>query len=242
MNDKADRAKAKVAARLAAQRARERRRRALLVSAVAVVVLLVTAGIGIAVYQHNKPEKVVLPQSATRVGVTVGSASAPVKVDVYLDFQCPVCKQFETQSGSTLEKYVQQGTVQVIYHPVAFLDRMSSGTEYSTRSSAASGCAADAGKLPAFITALYGKQPKEGGSGLTNATMISLAASAGITGNTFTQCVNDQTYQGWTASVTDSASKDGVVGTPTVKVDGKTISNPTTAALTSAITAAAGAR
>ena len=242
MNEKADRAKAKVAAKLAAQRAAERRRRTLLVSAVALVVLLVAAGIGVAVYRNSKPETVVLPQGATRAGVTVGHSSAPVKVDVYFDLQCPICKQFETQSGSTLENYVEKGTARVVYHPVAFLDRMSSGTQYSTRSSAASGCAADAGKLPEFIATLYANQPEEGGTGLTNAKMISLATSVGITGNTFTQCVDNQTYRGWTNTVTDSASKDGVVGTPTVKVDGKTLSNPTTAALTAAITAATGTR
>ena len=33
---------------------------------------------------------------------SVGSAAAPVTVDLYEDFQCPNCKALEAQSGSTL--------------------------------------------------------------------------------------------------------------------------------------------
>ena len=179
-----------------------------------------------------------LPKAATSTGLTVGRASAPVTVDVYLDFQCPICKTFEDESGPTLQKYVDEGTVKITYHPVAYLDRFSSGTEYSSRSSAASGCASDAGKFPEFLTALYANQPEENGTGLTDATMISLAQKAGITGDTFATCVNDQKYADWTKSVTDEASKAGVNGTPTIKVNGATLENPTTAALTAAVDAA----
>ncbi|MFI5955131.1 DsbA family protein [Cryptosporangium sp. NPDC051539] len=233
-----NRARRIAAERLAAQRAAEKRRRAILVSVIALAVLVVAAGIGVVVYRSGQPENVVLPKSATRTGVTVGKASAPVTVDVYLDFQCPICKQFEAQSGPTLQKYVDEGTVKIDYHPVAYLDRFSSGTKYSSRSSAASGCASDAGQFPAFLTALYDNQPEENGTGLTNSKMISLAQSAGLTGDSFAKCVNDQDYANWTKSVTDEASKAGVNGTPTVKVNGTALQNPTTAALTSAIDSA----
>jgi protein-disulfide isomerase len=240
MSGKSERARRIAAERLAKQHAAERRRRTVLVSVIALVVLLVAAGVGVTFYLSKQPETVTLPKAATRSGVTVGSANAPVTVDVYLDFQCPVCKTFEDQSNATLTKYVQAGTAKITYHPVAFLDRMSSGTKYSSRSSAAAGCASDAGQLPAFITALYDHQPEEGGTGLTDATMVSLASKAGITDSTFASCVKDQKYAGWTTSVTDEASKAGVVGTPTVKVDGTTLENPTAAALTAAIDAAKG--
>ncbi|TQS43599.1 DsbA family protein [Cryptosporangium phraense] len=234
----ANRARRIAAERLAAQRAAEKRRRTILVSVIALAVLVVAAGIGVVVYRTSQPENVALPTAATKTGVPVGKTSAPVTVDIYLDFQCPICKQFEATSGPTLQKYVDEGTVKIDYHPVAYLDRFSSGTKYSSRSSAASGCASDAGKFPEFLTALYDNQPEENGKGLTDAKMISLAAGAGITGDTFTKCVNDQAYANWTKSVTDEASKSGVNGTPTVKVDGTALDNPTTAALTAAIDSA----
>ncbi|SHN29030.1 DsbA family protein [Cryptosporangium aurantiacum] len=240
MSAKSNRARRIAAEQLAKQRTAERRRRTLIVSVIALVVLVVAAGIGVAYYRSNQPENVALPKSATLAGVTVGQADAPVTVDVYLDFQCPVCKTFEDESGATLQKYVDEGTVRLVYHPVAYLDRFSSGTKYSSRSSSASGCASDAGKFPEFLTALFGNQPEEGGTGLTDETMISLASKAGITGDTFAECVKDQKYADWTKAVTDEASKSGVTGTPTVKVDGTALENPTTANLTAAIDAAKG--
>lgn len=238
MSGKSNRARRIAAEQLAKQRVAERRRRTLIVSVVALAVLIVAAGVGVTFYLSNRPENVALPKAATTTGVTVGKTTAPVTVDIYLDFQCPICKNFEDQSGKTLQKYVDEGTAKIVYHPVAYLDRFSSGTQYSSRSSAASACASDAGKFPEFLTALYANQPEEGGKGLSNATMISLAQKAGITGDTFTKCVDDQKYAGWTQKVTDEASKSGVNGTPTVKVNGTALENPTTAALTAAIDSA----
>ncbi|GAA3386182.1 DsbA family protein [Cryptosporangium minutisporangium] len=234
------RARRIAAEQLAKQRAAERRRRTLIVSIIALVALVVAAGVGVTFYLSNQPENAALPKNATRSAVMIGQTDAPVTVDVYLDFQCPACKAFEEQSGATLQKYVDDGTVKIRYHPVAYLDRFSSGTEYSSRSSAASGCASDAGKFTEFLAALYDNQPEEGGTGLTDETMISLANKAGITGEEFATCVTDEKYADWTKAVTDEASKAGVTGTPTVEVDGTALENPTAAALTEAIEAAKG--
>jgi hypothetical protein len=93
----------------------------------------------------------VLPAGATAagvvVGVVVGNPDAPVTIDLYLDFQCPACAQYEQQAGATIDELVGSGQAMVVYHPVAYLNRFAS-TQYSSRSSAAAGCAADAGVLP----------------------------------------------------------------------------------------------
>ena len=78
---------------------------------------------------------------------TVGQASAPATIDVYLDFQCPVCKTFEERADATIDELVAAGQAEVVYHPVAYLDRLSS-TRYASRAAQASGCAADAGVFP----------------------------------------------------------------------------------------------
>jgi protein-disulfide isomerase len=238
---KNERARAAAASRLAAQRASERRRRAILASAVALAVLAVVAFIGVTVYLTGRPDdkNIALPKDATNSGVTVGIAHATVTVDIYLDFQCPYCKDFESKAGQTLQKYVDDGTAKIRYHPVAYLDRFSSGTKYSTRSSAAAGCASDAGKLSEFVTAVYANQPAENGNGLTNDRMVQVAQSGGVTGDAFAQCVRDQKYADWTASVTDKASKAGFVETPTVRVAGTTIENPDLDNVSAAIDAAA---
>lgn len=201
-----------------------------------VVVLLFAGGVGYGIYrvQHGS-DNVAAPAGGSAAGITVGQPSAPATIDIYLDFQCPVCKAYEEQTGSTIDQLVTAGQAKVVYHPVAYLDRYSS-TQYSTRSSQASACAADAGVFPAYLKLLYAAQPPENSSGLPDDQLIALGRQAGA-GDAFAGCVQDQRYAGWTKSVTDAASKAGVTGTPTVQVNGTAVDR-TPDALRAAVAAA----
>src|SRR5918992_5357803 len=145
---------------------------------VAVVVLVLFAGaVGFGVYRAQSGAGDALPAGATAEGVAVGDPDAPVTIDLYLDFQCPACAQYEQQASSTIDELVTSGQARVVYHPVAYLNRFSS-TQYSSRSSAAAGCAADAGVLPRFAQLLYSNQPPEGGDGLPDDQLVALGAQA----------------------------------------------------------------
>jgi len=124
---------------VAAQRAADRRRRLMLISAAVGILVLLAVVIGFSLYRGQQAA-VIVPPGATDSGMPVGNPGAPVTLDVYEDFQCPVCQQFEKTTGPTIDELVRAGTVRVVYHPVAFLNRFSS-TEYSSRASAAAGCA-----------------------------------------------------------------------------------------------------
>jgi protein-disulfide isomerase len=218
---------------LAKEKARTRR----LYVSIGVVVVLILAGLGgWAVYssQRTDTSNVAVPAHANsdKSGLVVGSGSATI--DVYLDFMCPICGDFEKTSGDAINKLVDDEKAKIVYHPVSFLDRASNGTEYSTRSSAAAGCASDAGKLREYVKVMYANQPSEGSDGLTNSQIIAFAAASGITGDTFTKCVNDQKYAPWTAQVTEAATNNKVNGTPTVLVNGKQV-NATADAITKAV-------
>jgi protein-disulfide isomerase len=200
---------------------------------VAVVVLVLFAGaVGFGVYRAQAATGAV-PTGATAAGVVVGDPGAPVTIDLYLDFQCPACAQYEQQAGATIDELVASGQAKVVYHPVAYLNRFSS-TQYSSRSSAAAGCAADAGVLPRFGQLLYANQPPEGGDGLPEDQLVALGMQAGA-GPGFATCVQDGRYADWTRSVTDAASQAGVTATPTVLVDGREIGR-TADALRAAVT------
>jgi protein-disulfide isomerase len=238
----AARARAVAAEKLARQRAKERRRRAFLVSGIALAVVVLAGVIGVIVLNNQQDEagRSALPKGADEAGVIVGDKSAPAAIDIYLDFQCPACKQLEGQIGDQIDKWLADGTAKVNYHPVAFLDKASSGKRYSSRSSAAAGCAADAGALPAFVKVLYENQPPEGGTGLTDDELVRLGDEAGADTDTFADCVRDEQYKGWTKTVTDDASKRQVVQTPTVAVNTEKLENPSLEELTKAVEAAAG--
>lgn len=219
------------------QLARERRRkRTLWTSVVAVAALVIAGMIGWAVYSSQRSGDYTAPRGAGEAGAGIVVGTGPVTVDVYEDFICPACGRFERTSGATLDQLVADGKVRVVYHPIAILDRYST-TKYSTRSSAASGCAADGGKYREYAKALFDRQPAEGGAGLGDDELISIGASAGLDQNAFGSCVREGTYKSWTAHVTDAASARGVTGTPTVLVAGAPV-QPSSEAITAAVQAA----
>jgi protein-disulfide isomerase len=202
---------------LARERARTRR---LWVSIAAAAVLVIAGLAGWAVYSSQRSGTYATPQHATANGDGLVVGSGPKTVDVYLDFLCPACRQFEESAGTGLNQLVAANKIKLVYHPVAFLDNRST-TQYSTRSAAAAGCAADAGKLTEYVQVLYADQPPEGSAGLSDSQLIQSGHTAGITGSGFDDCVRAGKYKSWVQHVTDEAVARGVTATPTVFVDGK---------------------
>ena len=162
------------------------------------------------------PDRV--PAGATPEGDGVVVGSGPVRIDAFIDFQCPFCKRFELSSGPTLAGLVAEGLASVIYHPMNFLDAAST-THYSTRAAASSGCAADEGRFIEYVHALFVNQPPEGGPGLSDAELAAIGRSVGLDA-AFTTCLSEGHYLDWPPYVTARADAAGVSGTPTVLVDG----------------------
>lgn len=105
-----------------------------------------------------------------------------VAIDVYLDYMCPYCKEFEQKNGSELEELAQKGNADVYIHPMAVLDSASDGTEYSTRAAEASAYIADNARSDwfAFQQVLFERQPEEMSSGLTDHELAEAAREAGV--------------------------------------------------------------
>jgi protein-disulfide isomerase len=177
-----------------------------------------------------------LPAGATPEGDGILVGTGPVRIDAYIDFLCPYCRQFEVSSADALAALVAGGQASIAYHPMNFLDEASS-TNYSTRASAASACAADQGRFPAYAHTLFAHQPPEGGAGLTDVELAALGTEAGLA-ETFGNCLAEGPYLGWPSYVTERAVAAGVSGTPTVLVAGAD-TDPTGEAITAAVARAA---
>jgi protein-disulfide isomerase len=225
------------------QVAAERKRRArILVTVAAVAVLVIAIIVGLSVYKSDQPPAVVIPAGASDVGGTqsglVAAGNGPVKVEVYFDFLCPFCKQFEATVTPTLDQFVAAGKITLVWHPLGFLDSHSKPTGYSTHAAASSGCASDAGKLKPYGEALFAAQPAEGGPGLSDDQLIDIAGNVGIINPAFSACVRESRYAPWVGQLTNQAVQRGVTATPTVLVNGKPVQPPTAEAITAAVNAA----
>jgi protein-disulfide isomerase len=206
-------------------------------SLVAVAVLLIAGLAGYAIYSSQRPTGgFAVPTSASsdRNGIKVGNG--PVTVEIYLDYLCPACRLFEESAQPTLDRYLESGRVNIVYRPVAILDRLSTN-RYSSRAAAGAGCAADQGKLVEYTKALYAQQPPENGAGHTNKQIADLAAQAGLPRDAFEKCLDDDRYGDWVKGTTDAMAARGLNSTPTVFVNGKQLKNPA-AELATAIDAA----
>ena len=192
---------------------------------IGMVALVVVVGATFSYFGSKGSTTAAIPSSVSKTdgyGI-VFNADVPniPTIDVYEDFQCPVCARFEAINGITLEKAIEEKKAKVVYHVLSFL-----GTE-SILAANASACAADEVKFLAFHKAFYSNQPAEN-AGAINATFLkALGASIGITSDKFAKCVDDGGYYDWVKNVGEAGSKANVNSTPTVFVNGKEIDRNT---------------
>jgi protein-disulfide isomerase len=161
---------------------------------------------------HTLPSPAVAPGAEAEAG-------QPVKVIAYIDFICPVCLRFENTYNEALTTLRNEGKITMEYRPLGFLDRQSS-TNYSSRAANAAACVADKApdKYAEYVNVLFANQPAEGGAGLSDDKLKSLASDIGAD---ITSCVDDKTFRPYVKYSTELASRTGITGTPTVFVDGK---------------------
>jgi protein-disulfide isomerase len=163
------------------------------------------------------------PQAAPAEVVAPGAqaeAGKPVKVVLYIDFICPVCKNFEAQYNEQLTSLRNEGKISVEYRALGFLDSRSS-TNYSSRAANAAACVVNESpeKYAAFVDALFAKQPAEGSAGISDNDLKKMATDVGA--KPIDTCVDDKTYRPFVKFTTKEAAAIGVTGTPTVFVDGQ---------------------
>ncbi|MEU8227812.1 thioredoxin domain-containing protein [Kribbella sp. NPDC048915] len=189
---------------------------------VVVLVLALAAGVGVQYYRgHSKvevssngrPEPAVITGPGTAgQGVKVGQSGAKVNIDLYLDFRCPHCAEFEEDTGATIDKLVQDGTATLTYWPLQFVNK-----DASPRTANAFAAAAANGKALSFVSELYGDFSKS----WTTDQLIELGNQLGIGDAKFQDAVRNGTHASWLESVGKAADERGVTGTPTVFVNGQ---------------------
>lgn len=163
---------------------------------------------------------------------TPDPASSVIDIQLYVDYQCPICGAFEAENGPQLATWVKSGAATVEIHPLAFLNNQSQGTQYSTRAANAAACVAnyDPDRFFEFNTALFTNQPAEGTPGLTDAELFDRAKSVDVKNpDDIEKCINDLQFKAWVKDATNRAlgnpvpnsNVDALQGTPTVIVNGQ---------------------
>ncbi len=225
----------------------DRRKWIIGIGAVVVVAALVIGGVIWTIADRNTTEGQIIDAGKTSslagdvtqkrdgVVVTVGKAGAKASIDVYADFLCPICGEFEKQYKTQIEQAINDGKLQVRYHMVPLLNQRSSPPGYSLDSANAALAAADAGKFLQFHDALFANQPEEGKRGYDKTQLIELGKNVGITDPAFAETVNAGTYDQQLNTAFQQIENDPKLaqdfgggqsgfGTPTVTANGSIVS------------------
>lgn len=118
-------------------------------------------------------------------GVFVGSAAAPLTIDIFNEPICPPCGSFIRSNAGDIDSAVNNKKLAVRYHLLDFLDDKSHSKNYSTRAVAASYCVAaqnDAKLYSDFYSGLFASnfQPAEAAAeDRTDGELAQLAKTVG---------------------------------------------------------------
>ena len=236
------------------QQKKERRTRLLLQGGVALAAVAIIAVIALVLVNSVRPEGPG-PRNMASDGIRIGEglvavptpALAPddrpvtseanppgvVDIQIFVDYLCPICGEFEAENGDLIRTLVESGAATVEYRPIAILTNMSAGTQYSLRAANAAACVANYDPDTFFDVneALFAAQPEEGSAGLDDEQLLDVIESAGASSSRLEQCIADRTFRSWVQAATDRAVTgplairgvkiDAIPGTPTVLVNGQ---------------------
>jgi len=232
------------------KRAQRERRQGIFILVAGIVVVLVI--LGFAIYPQIKAATtpigaivqitpVARPQAS---GVAAGNPNAKVRIDVFEDFQCPVCRQFtETIEPQLMKNEVASGQVYYVFHNFPFIDRgtWDSAQKESHQAANAAMCASTQGRFWDYHDMLFANWTGENVGDFNDQRLVAYAQALKLDMASFNTCFKANTYQTQIDADFAEGNTMGVTGTPTVFVNNKEVtpgSVPTYQQIQQAIAAA----
>jgi len=190
-------------------------------------------GAGVLFYLMQRPADVGIPatvvvtpaDTAGFAGYVLGSASAPVEVIEYSDYQCPYCQGFALiQFPTVKERLIDGGQVRWRYRD--FPLEQHPGARTAAHSAA---CADDQGRYWEQHHAIFEGQAEWSQARNPAREFRSYAERLGLDLDAYDECMRSAKYAGRIQASVESGVRLGVNSTPTFFVNGR----PTTAAAVS---------
>lgn len=127
---------------------------------------------------------VTLPLAELTADRTLGSASAPVTMTVWSDFQCPACRVLaEAVEPRLVTEYVATGKLRIEYRDLIVI-----GPE-SVDAAVAARCAGEQDRFWDFHGVLYANQSAENSGGLSRERFLAISDRLGLDRPAFEECL-----------------------------------------------------
>lgn len=168
-------------------------------------------------------DNVSVPFAVDGSAVRVGPADAKARIDLWVDYSCPHCQEFEAENNAAINQLIAGGDVSVSYHNIQFV------SDYGTAAGSAAACVAadDPNRWAAFNSSLYANHGQETDS-WDAAEFRTFAQQQGVN-DAALSCISTDRYTDWIAENTKDAAEQNVTGTPTMFLNGQpseTLSGP----------------
>lgn len=165
----------------------------------------------------NATAKPIEPPSTLNAGRVLGSASAPVKIDLYSDFQCPICRRAELTIRQLAADYIDTGKAQVVYHNFAFI-----GPESEWAAQAAE-CANDQGKFWEYTSYLFDHQTGENVGAFSHDNLKRFASELQLDTAAFNACFDGGKHTALVLQEKSEAQARNIRATPSFYINGQFI-------------------
>ena len=150
---------------------------------------------------------------------SLGSATAPVVLAVYSDFQCPFCGQFVREQFANLKlDFVDPGILRLEAHDIDVLGQ--GADDASLALAVGARCAAAQGRYWPFHDYVFWNQQPENSGSYSTEYIASLATAAGLDMTTWKDCITGSAPRAAVISETSAAHALGVSSTPTISLNG----------------------
>ena len=144
----------------------------------------------------------------------LGDPEAPVTVEEYSSFSCPGCEAFHDTSFEAILDRVKTGQVLFTYIPL-----QTGSIPNAPGSARAALCAGQQGLFWEMHDVLFEWHTLYGNTAFSQGRLLAGIDALGLNGNSFTGCFNSQAI----TNVLDAAQAEGVASTPTIDVNGVTV-------------------
>ena len=150
-------------------------------------------------------------------GDLLGSATAPIEITEYADFECPGCGAFATvQFPDIKARLIDPGKARFRYRdfPLAM-------HRHARVASHAAACADEQGKFWPMEEGIYARQTEWSLKSDAVPIMQEIAVSIGANGTTWLDCMKSAKFAGRIQASYDEGVRLGVPSTPTFLIEGR---------------------
>ena len=155
-------------------------------------------------------------------GLHLGNPNASIKIDVWEDFQCPICKYYTANiEPQIIKNYIEPGKVYYTFHFLPIIEQNSTLPSHESHQAAnAAMCANEQGHFWDYHDLLFANSLGENVGSFTDTRLVAFAKGLNLKMSDFNQCFQAKRYNVQIDQDYAAGLAKGAQGTPSIFLNG----------------------